>query len=199
MEEAGALRQTVTRACTDINAAASTESPAAIALVSTLTQRLSSETEGLFDNVVSMMQLLTMSINCAQDFTRSSSDVPLVPEPGSFVLVDVLKMVDKCMASQNCDRTVNIHPLVRTSVRRACVDVCSLFVHTATRCLPSIRSRLTTIRLYSPITLPCVRSRRTSARSSPPTASTCLTTCSAWSRTRRGSAAMALPSTCACS
>jgi signal transduction histidine kinase len=113
MGEADFLRQTVTRACTEFIAAASTESPAAIALVSALTQRLSSETEGLFDSVTSMIQLLTMSINRAQDFIKISSDVSLVPEMGSFVLEDVLEMVEKCMASQNCGRTVNTHPLVR--------------------------------------------------------------------------------------
>ena len=113
MGGADALRQSVTRACTEIDAAASTESPAAIALISTLTQRLSSETEGLFDNVISMIQLLTMSINRTQDFIKISSDVALAPELGSFVLEDVLEMVEKCMASQNCDRTVNTHPLVR--------------------------------------------------------------------------------------
>jgi signal transduction histidine kinase len=111
MGEADYLRQTVTSACVDIIAAASMVSP--VALISSLTLRLSSEAEGLFDNVVSMIQLLTMSINRAQDFIKISSDMPLVPELGSFVLGDVLKMVEKCMASQNCDRTVTTHPLVR--------------------------------------------------------------------------------------
>jgi signal transduction histidine kinase len=120
MGEADFLRQTVARACTEIVATASTESP--VALISELTLRLSSETEGLFDNVISMIQLLTMSINRTQDFIKISSDVALVPELGSFVLEDVLEMVDKCMASQNCNRIVNTHPLVRTASR--------LFMHT---------------------------------------------------------------------
>ena len=111
MGEADFLRQTVISACIEIIAAASLESP--VALVSAITLRLSSETEGLFDNVASMIQLLTMSINRTQDFIKISSEISLVPDLGSFVLVDVLKMVDKCMASQNSDRIVNIHPLVR--------------------------------------------------------------------------------------
>lgn len=115
MGEADFLRQTVVRACAEINTAASLESP--IAPISALTLRLSSETEGLFDNVVSMIQLLTMSINRTQDFIKISSEIPLVPDLESFDLMDVLEMVDKCMASQNCDRIVNTHPLVRTTAR----------------------------------------------------------------------------------
>ena len=83
-----------------------------VALISTLTLRLSTETEGLFDNVVSMIQLLTMSVNRAQDFIKISSDITLVPDLRSFVLMDVLKMVDKCIASQNSDRIVNTLPVV---------------------------------------------------------------------------------------
>ena len=121
MGEADFLRQTVTSACIEIIAAASTESP--VEHVSALTERLSSETEGLFDNVTSMIQLLTMSINRAQDFIKISSDVSLVPDLGSFVLADVLKMVEKCMASQNCDRIVNTHPLVRAATAPTRVSV----------------------------------------------------------------------------
>ena len=113
MGEADFLRDTVTRACSDIIAAASTESP--VPLVTALMQRLSSETEELFDNVTSMIQLLTMSINRTQDFIKISSDVPLTPNPGSFALAGVLKMVDKVVASQSSDRIVNTHSLVRTA------------------------------------------------------------------------------------
>ena len=114
MGETDYLRQTVTSACVEIIAAASMELP--VALVSALTLRLSTETEGLFDNVVSMIQLLTMSINRAQDFIKISSDISLVPDLGSFVLADVLKMVDKCMASQNSDRIVNTLPVVSNNI-----------------------------------------------------------------------------------
>ena len=117
MGEADFLRQTVISACIEINTAASLELP--VAPVSALTLRLSSETEGLFDNVASMIQLLTMSINRTQDFIKISSDIPLVPDLGTLDLVDVLEMVDKCMASQNSDRIVNIHPLVRTASKAA--------------------------------------------------------------------------------
>jgi hypothetical protein len=176
MGEADFLRQTVTSSCIEIIAAASTESP--VALISTLTLHLSSETEELFDNVVSMIQLLTMSINRTQDFVKITSEISLVPELGSFVLEDVLRMVEKCMASQNCDRTVNTHPLVRLTALCLYTERSSLHLfssdHHLSVCLP--------VRLLCPFLVS--DSRRTSARSSPPTASTCLTTCSVWSRTQ---------------
>jgi hypothetical protein len=133
MGEADFLRDTVNRACIEIVTAASTESP--VALISTLTQRLSSETEGLFDNVVSMIQLLTMSINRAQDFIKISSETSLVPELGSFVLVDVLKMVEKCMASQNSDRIVKTRPLVRMALLLLFVCLQSVCTHCDTAML----------------------------------------------------------------
>ena len=150
MGETDYLRQTVTRACIEILAAASSDSP--IALITTLALGLSTETDGLFDNVTSMIQLLTMSINRAQDFIKISSDVPLVPVLAPFVLVDVLQMVEKCMISQNCDRVVNIHPLVRANTAIILLLHPTLIpLATAAPCLSVVSSLLS---IFIPIASP---------------------------------------------